>query len=78
LGHLGISQGQRRWRTNVFLPHIRVDHGDTLTGLQTAPSEKATIRALAAINGTQDEDFAPLVPHNLVCRPIPGWGNIEP
>src|SRR4030095_254041 len=46
LGHLGISQGQRRWWANVFLPHIRVDHGHALTGLQTAPSEKATIRAL--------------------------------
>ena len=77
LGRLRIPQGQRCWRANVFLPHIRVDHGDALTGLQTAPGEKATIRALTAINATKDEDFAPFMPHNLVCRPVPGWGNIE-
>ena len=46
-------------------------------GLQTAPDEKATVCALAAINATQDENFAPFVPHNLICRPVPGWGNIE-
>src|SRR5712691_7197412 len=77
LGHLGIPQGQRRWRAKVFLPHIRIDHGDALAGLQAAPDEKATVRALAAINGTKDENCAPPVPHNLVCRPVPGWGNSE-
>ena len=77
LGHLGIPQGQRCWWAKVFLPHIRIDHCHAPAGLQAAPDEKATIRALATINGAKDEDFPPPVAHNLVCRPVPGWRNIE-
>lgn len=59
-GYVELGERDRRRRTHVLLPDVRIDEGRRAPRAQQGIHQEVAIAALAAIGGADDQDVTPI------------------